>query len=289
MPSDKFKAILESGLIEETLANFVAGGESNFDVDGDGSESLRRLQDGEEEKSPGLEGLNRDLKTIQASLSAVATMLLESDVRNPEMGRTKPSVDSNARLQLAYQMGVEPQDLESIIADVENEFGEGTWSELIIEGRTQLALHSTILRSAKWDKVESIALTKLMTLVEENKIRSAESLLAIASAANRAARTNERNGKNGNSVESTVNLVFNGAQESDMADGKNNGVTLRAGDLGTITLSLSARVKAQLEREKRETGSLLKTSKMLDAKELRSIAEARVIEATAKEVKKDKS
>lgn len=211
-------------------------------------------------------GASETVRFVRAKMSPIAVLLLESDVRiavGQRSGDLRPVAQHESRLKLAAYLGVSSEDLEALVDEIESAMGENIWSLMILEERTRLALDSKALRASSWDRIEAVAIEKLGQLVQADRIRDPDKLLAIAKVANQAVRpghggTAAKSGEGGQ-----VNVGIN------ILGGEDN--KLQTGDLGQITLTLSSRVRRQLERPKEAT-SILAESQMLDVKELREVA-----------------
>ena len=189
-------------------------------------------------------------------------------------GGVRPRVDHPSRLALANALGVMAEDLEDVVVQVEAAFGDGIWNLLILSGRTELALESKAIRSSRWDHLEALAVSKLVTLVERGAVKNASELLAIAATANRATRhsPNGDNAERGGASQTQGGITMNIFGGGNVPKGDLPG----AGDLGTIQLSLSSRVKRQLAAPKSDEARVLQDSKMLNAEDLRGLVRRQV-------------
>jgi hypothetical protein len=231
-----------------------------------GSEGLSEEQLAEVKQQYAQDSKQQQLNKVRAGLSQIALLILESDMRTAGQGSVRPAKDSELRQLMSHQLGVTVDDLEEIVESVEEQYWEGVWEELLVEGKVSLALNSNIMRSSKWDELESVSLQKLNKLVMAGAVRSADSLLAIANAANRANRSNDKG--RSPAMAQTVNVIL-GEQAHENEEG---GVTLPSGNMGTIRLSLSSRVQRQLMTTPDSGSTVLRSSKMLNVSQLRALA-----------------
>lgn len=208
------------------------------------------------------------LPEIKGALTMVAQLILESDVRaiqveeNPE-GFVQPPIDHVTRTSLAMTIGVSMEDLQEVVDGVNQTFGGDTWSMLILSARTANMLASATVRKQGWDNLESKALKKLEILVDQDKIRTPGDLLAIATAANRANRNPNMQQQVIPAGGTQINIFGDSAVKSD----------INSGDMGTIKLELSPRVRKQLESKRPDSTEILRNAKMIDATALRQFAD----------------
>lgn len=130
------------------------------------------------------------------------------------------------RVGLASRLGVAPELLDSLVEDYEKANGEGSWQRLIVERRAQLDVVG-----AGWDELEAAALQRLVEHTNGGRVNTVGELLAVAQAANRAAR---KGGFSPRPVQQPGQTQF--------------GITLPAGsELGVVELRLSRQVAQQIE------------------------------------------
>lgn len=207
---------------------------------------------------------NPALARVRASLSDVAVLILQSDARS------QPGDIEAQRNRLAQLLGCVGDDLEEIVQSVESQYQPGVWGDLVIEERTKIALDSAPMRAATWDRIETLALRKLGNLVERGIVHKAPELLAIATAANRAARNGM--GDSGNRSNPSPGVGVNIFMNQTNAPA-NDGSDLPKGNLGSMTLQLSPRLRKQAEREPTDSKQVLANSKMLEVDELRQLGD----------------
>lgn len=116
-------------------------------------------------------------------------------------------------------------------------------------------------RLNNWDTLEMLALDKLVVSVREGRINSANELLAVASAANRAARRNDGPMSNHPSVNIQINQTNSASPNGDLPG---------AGMVGRVELTLSRRTVKQLESKKEEV-KFLDTIEMLGVKDVTTL------------------
>lgn len=158
------------------------------------------------------------------------------------------------RVALAARLGVAPEMLDSLVQEYEQANGEGSWERLIIERRAQL---DTI--GANWDELEAVALQRLVEHTNAGRINTVGELLAVAQAANRAAR---KGGFSPRPAQSQGSTQF--------------GITLPAGsELGVVELRLSQKVARQIESPPK-TADIIEVpfERLSSPVELRALADA---------------
>lgn len=227
---------------------------------------------------------------VGPKLTRIAELIRASDARAVAADPAREAeTRALSRKRLAVGLGCGVEDLEDITSD----YGEQEWEQLVLDERVRLGIDSTAMRDATWDRLEGATLRKLLMLVEADKVRDSMELLAIAKAANAAARNQSRGGKTrdagagqGNTAQQQFNVgigIMAGGQYA--AGDPANGV-LPAGDLGTIQLRLSHRVQSQLhppstgeggetveEPATVDSGRVLDSLEMLDLKSIQAVGE----------------
>lgn len=164
---------------------------------------------------------------------------------------------------LAKRLGTHSQLLEEVATSLAE---DGSFWNDVLATRIKRVSAAKVFRDASWERLESMAVGKLLQLAERNMIRDPGELLAIASAARRANTPNTP----GVGAGTTVNLNF-GEGGSEMGD---NGLPAAG---AKMTIDLSPRVAKSLQ----ERNMLNANSKeprvidgeMLSAAELRSMLE----------------
>lgn len=255
---------------DESIAN---GTDADKSIDELVADVFQHSEDGR--LAVNLDEVNEDANPTDAYVNPIhaRTALSASRTRS-----THPS-----RLQLASALGVDASELEDIVQQVESTYGENIWEMLILAGRTELALESKAIRVSKWDSLESLAVSKLHSLVMRNAVKSAGELLAIAAAANRAVRHNPQPNASQHEHNSAITMnIFSGVA-GDGVDNMSNkkgddpvprGNLPGVGSLGTIQLSLAPRVRKQLTAPKDSVSRVLQDSKMLSADDLREMVKS---------------
>lgn len=195
-----------------------------------------------------------------APLNEIQKLILQAD-----LSAKAGDLDSQtaARKAVATGLGCEIEDINEIVAG----YGEDAWAIVVLEERIRRAEANPIQKDTTWDRLEYATLTKLVGLVESNKVNAVGELLAIAKVANQAHRHHEKRGAGGGNG-MTQNIYVGGP-------GPENGV-LPSGDLGKITLKMSHRTIRQIEGESvRNPGDpkTLDQMKMLDIKEIQRIGD----------------
>ena len=171
---------------------------------------------------------------------------------------------------LAQKLGTMPDYLAEAAAQL-NQEGE-LWTAVLQE-RIKRASAAKIFRDSSWERLESIAVNRLIVLAETNKIRDPGELLAVASAARRA---NTDKGPSGVGGGTTVNVNFG-------ADSMDNDTGLPAAG-AKMTIDLSPRVASVLSQraaQKPEGAGRVIDGEMLSAAELRAALEAQKEQANA--------
>lgn len=198
---------------------------------------------GEEDSGSALPGIQTGAKpSLSASttgqgakLSQIGELILMSDASIDVTGPGGEKLWTESRTRLAASLGCTAEDLEEIASS----YGD-SWMELILNERIRRGTDSIAMRDVSWDRLESAVLKKLLAKVDSNAVREVGELLAIARVANTASRGRGNMGKgNGGAGEGNqINIGF--------FPGNPQAGVLPAGDLGTIQLSLSSRVRTQL-------------------------------------------
>ena len=213
---------------------------------------------------------NPSLARVKAGLSDVANLILQSDAR-----AAKGAI-GDQRTRLGTLLGCEADDLEEIVQSVEEQHGDGVWADLVIEERTKIALDSAPMRAASWDRVETLALQKLGRLVERGVVHKASELLAVAVAANRAGRNGMGNSNNGGNQPAAPGIGVNIFMNQNNGAPANEGEDLPNGNLGSMTLQLSPRLRQQAQKEPTDSKKVLANSKMLEVGELRELGDSTI-------------
>lgn len=166
---------------------------------------------------------------------------------------------------LAKRLGTHTQLIEEVASQLDE---DGTFWHDVLGTRIKRVTASQVFRNATWERLESLAVDKLVNLAERNMIRDPGELLAIASAARRA-NTPQGTPTGGTTV--NVNFGEGGMNE--------NGLPAA----GTkMTIDLSPRIaKALNERSAHtaESGARVIDGEMLSATELRSMLESQRVGA----------
>lgn len=259
-------------LLEKQKEKFREAGFSGKESGEEAAANQAALQNG----SSGF-ALSQGTSSVASRLSPVAKMILASDAHSSK------ELLVSSREALARALGVTVGDIEEVVSSVDESNGEGTWNALVVEERTRLALESAPMRANAWDRIESIALSKLGILVEQGRVVKASELLAIATAANRAHRFDGSGSSGGGKGNQEGNQQMPGVnvfvQQVTGAGSVESGAELQAGNLGTMKLSLSHKIQQQIaKQEPVDSAKVLMNSKMLDAKELRGLADKESIE-----------
>lgn len=198
------------------------------------------------------------LRQVRYGLGKIEELILVGDAR----AVSSNGVESDESLmihreRLAASLGCESKDLQEIA----EQYGDD-WMQLVLLERVGMGIDSASMRDATWDKLESATMRKLLVLVESDKVTSAMELLAIAKAANVAARGNRSHGMKDRPGDINIGIGIGGSPA--------NGV-LPAGDLGTIQLTLSHRVRDQLSAVRESRGErVLDSIQMLDLKAIQT-------------------
>lgn len=225
---------------------------------------LDRLVDGRVGVDREIQDRSEVRRAIEAELGEAA---IAFELDSQDAGGTQESTGSNSELTAAPEGGwmrwgqLQTEILDAIIAD-DDEIGgpalQGLAKRLrssvedleIVMERTNptefmakrlerlLQLERLRKKDVNWDVLEDAALGKLMSLMETNRINKTAELLAVAQAANRAAR--KPTGGSMDKPGTTLN-VFTGSGQV--------GVELPGpGNLGTMRLTLSAKTVSQLSQ-----------------------------------------
>lgn len=206
---------------------------------------------------------SRDLEA-RAPLSQIAEMIRLADARS---GANEELRERN-RIRLAATLGCSAEDLQEIV----DSFGAEYWEQLVFERRIQLGIDSSVSRDMSWDRLEAAVLRKLIHLVDENRVSAVGELIAIARTANQATRR---------TVNQTPNPLGGGGQgmttklDIDFSPGDPANGILPSGNLGKISLTLSHRVKEQLESQRTIEGErVLDSVDMLDLKDIQAAGDS---------------
>lgn len=161
---------------------------------------------------------------------------------------------------LAARLGCEPEMLSEVATFLNSGDYEGKFWDDVLVVRVQRAAASRIFTDASWERLESLAVNKLIDLAERNMIRDPGELIAVATAARRS-QVQPVTPSSGQ----TVNI--------NLGDGAMSGQSL-PGAGAKMTIDLSPRVASSL-MQKEVTVSANKSrvidGEMLSAKELRSM------------------
>lgn len=141
---------------------------------------------------------------------------------------------------VAQGLGVTIQNLKALeeaATGFEGDESTECWNRGIIALKTAIVMNAGVIEHG-WDSIEALAIEKLQNALSAMQSNGdADQMLRIASAANRAVRRDrgERqmtNGNGGNRVQ----------------DGGGIDITLRSGNLGSMTLQFSPKIQEQLGR-----------------------------------------
>lgn len=177
--------------------------------------------------------VERVLGLKEQSMSAIAFLVMQEQAQ----GRSLRSV--------AEGLDVSESDIDEL-ADSITEGEGGTKNELWRNGvayiRSTLIGNQQIM-ARTWDSLEAMTLETLASKVQSaGAALSTKDALAIAQVANKALRRHNGEGQSRNQTNVSIVNRPTGMGEEDMS------LELRSGHMGSIRLSLSSRVRAQLER-----------------------------------------
>jgi hypothetical protein len=163
---------------------------------------------------------------------------------------------------LAKRLGTQVEYLAEAAAKL-NENGR-LWIA-VLQVRIKKAHAAKIFRDNSWQRLESIAVNRLVELAEAKMIRDPGELLAVATQARRANEAQQKPSAGGGN---TVNINFGG----DPMDSENGLPAAGA----RMTLDLSPRVASALAKQRSgsESGSRVIDGQMLSAQELRNALES---------------
>jgi hypothetical protein len=168
---------------------------------------------------------------------------------------------------LGKRLGCKPEFLR----EAAEALGESLWSDVLME-RIKRAAAAKEFKDSTWERLESIAVNKLITLAEKGLIRDPGELLAVASTARRAVAPEKTNPPAGGQ-HMNVNLNIGGQTADD-------GTLPAAGT--TMTIDLSPRTAESLKKAKqRAEKERVIDGEMISAKELRSLLEKEQMEKAA--------
>jgi len=190
------------------------------------------------------------------SVSGIAWLVIQ------ELSRHRPVE------KVADGLDVEIEDLDDMIREItgEPEGHKGTsWQNAVIVVRSvEMMNHNTM--ATGWDAIEAMALNRLGDSLNAigDKLDPMKAL-EIAQAANKAQRRHLGEGNRGASV--SVRTGANGELSAD--------VELPAGNLGSIRLSLSQRVRDQLGEAKTIDAKPNAERRMLSIEDTRSLLDGR--------------
>lgn len=159
---------------------------------------------------------------------------------------------------LAKRLGTVPEYLAEA-AEQLNQQG-GLWTEVLQE-RIKRASASKVFRDSSWERLEALAVNRLIVLAESNMIRDPGELLAVAAQARRA-NTDSKQGGHSGVGGTTVNINMNG-------DSMDNDTGLPAAG-AKMTIDLSPRVANALGQRATKSNERVIDGQMLSAAELRA-------------------
>jgi hypothetical protein len=192
---------------------------------------------------------------VSAEFAQLLTQYCATSIAAHELGQ----VDWRA---LAKRLGTQPEYLAEAAAQLNQD--EVLWTAVLQE-RIKRASAAKVFRDASWERLESIAVNRLIAMAEKNMIRDPGELLAVASHARRA-NTDLRSG--GGAGGTTVNINMNG----DSMDSENGLPAAGA----KMTIDLSPRVATALASKQAANGGQGRVidGQMLSAAELRAALQA---------------
>ena len=205
-------------------------------------------------------------------LNRIAQLILEID--SNAIGKNdsdEGKIRNHNRSLLAAQLGCVPEDLQAIV----DSYGD-QWQEYILEARIRAGLESTHMRDVTWDRLEAATLKKLVLIVEtRGTTLTVAELLAVAKTANTANRGDRAIKGPGQGVGGGP-VPQNHVQTNIFLGGDPANGVLPAGNLGTISLSLSQRALKQLTTPKEIEGESVRTLdsvEMMGIKDIQRIGE----------------
>lgn len=144
-------------------------------------------------------------------------------------------------VDMSRGLNVDVEDLVALIehtTGLEGEAATQVWTQALIAMRAAIAANQNQIQHG-WDSIEALAVEKLGKSLAEMKTNGDPiKMLSIATAANKAIRRHQGEGS-GQSVKVSVTQPVDG-KGGDMS------VELKSGTLGSMRLSLSAKIQAQL-------------------------------------------
>ena len=187
---------------------------------------IRMMQEQAAEQGQGIEVLGEE------HWPPIAWVLIQAEAA----GQTKE--------QLAQQLGVEVENvlelIKGLIQGAESESQAfALWDVGVVALRSTFVTANQVLATT-WDQVEAMAIEKLAIAIQNVNPAGADplKLMQIASTANKAVRRQQ--GESGQAGRSNTSSVGRMAEESAME------LELQSGDLGSLTIRLSPRVRAQM-------------------------------------------
>lgn len=171
---------------------------------------------------------------------------------------------------IAKGLGVSEEELNGIasatVADSKGLVAE-QWLACVTLVRATEAMNQNTVE-AGWDALEAMAVNRLADLVHSSgSTMNVKDAVAIANMANKATRRGRGEGKAGNTSISVMNRQQPGGG-SDMS------LELKGGHIGSIRLSLSARIQEQLTTPRTIEGRVT-DRKMLSLDEAREVVNAK--------------
>lgn len=193
-------------------------------------------------------GVSRELYDLMAHYAATA-------IQAHELSEVKWD-------QLAKRLGTRVEFIEEAANLVDS---DGAFWTAVLTERIKRATAAKVFRDASWERLESMAVNRLIGLVEKNAVRDAGELLAVASHARRA-----NDAPKAAAPGQTVNINFGG----DSVD-PNTGLPAAG---AKMTIDLSPRVASALTSRQQPVaarGGRVIDGEMLSAKDLRATLENR--------------
>lgn len=217
----------------------------------------------------------RSTPTLWSDLPAldhIAQLILEIDSHAAAQNESdEVKIRNHNRSLLAAQLGCTAEDIEAIVES----YGD-SWQQYVLDARIRQGMSSTHMRDVTWDRLEAATLKKLVILVENPVAKlSVAELLAVAKTANTANRGDRAIKGPGQGVGGGP-VPQNHVQTNIFLGGDPANGVLPAGNLGTISLSLSQRVLKQLSTPKEiegESERTLDSMEMMGIKDIQKIGE----------------
>lgn len=206
------------------------------------------------------EDVERVLRLEGGAMNPVAFLVMQEMAQ----GRSVKTV--------ALGLDVSESDLDTLCDSVTGDTGGtlgGTWQNGVAYLKSMLIGNAQTIAQG-WDALEAMTLDSLARKVQEaGQNLPTKDAVAIAQIANKAIRRHSGEGGGGPRTNINVNRG-SGFGEEDMS------LELRSGNLGSIRLSLSTRVRAQLEQPKTievETRQTAGAREMLDLEATRKLVD----------------